>query len=54
MRTKVFRFQSPLGELGGPKSGMVPPFEAHRERSEPCNFRRNCVCQRRCLAYEQA
>ena len=54
MSIKVFRFQSPLGELGVPKRGMVPPFEAHRERSEPCSFRKSCVCQRRCSAYEQA
>jgi len=47
MSIKVFRSQSPLGELGVPKRGIVPPFEAHRERSEPCNFRRNCVCHRR-------
>ena len=53
MSIKVFCFQSPLGELGVPKRGMVPPFEAHRERSEPCSFRKSCVCQRRCSAYEQ-
>lgn len=34
MRIKMFSFQSPLGELGVPKRGIVPPFEAHRERSE--------------------
>lgn len=32
MRIKMFHFQSPLGELGVPKRGIVPPFEAHRER----------------------
>ena len=40
-------YLNPLGELGVSKRGIVPPFEAHRERSEPCNFRRNCVCPRR-------
>jgi hypothetical protein len=52
MSIKVFCFQSPLGELGVPKRGIVPPFEAHRERNEPCSFRKSCVCQRRCLRYE--
>jgi hypothetical protein len=36
MSIKVFRFQSPLGELGVLKRGIVPPFEAHCEHSEPC------------------
>lgn len=40
-------FLNPLGELGVPQRGIVPPLEAHRERNEPCNFRRNCVCHGR-------
>jgi len=40
-------FLNPLGELGVLQRGIVSPLEAHRERSEPCNFRRNCVCHRR-------
>ena len=40
-------FLNPLGELGVPKRGIVPPLEAHCEHSELCNFRRNSVCHRR-------
>lgn len=40
---KKKRIQSPLEELGVLQRGIVPPLEAHRERSELCNFRRNCV-----------
>jgi hypothetical protein len=40
---KIYHIQIPLGELGVPQRGIVPPLEAHRERSEHSNFRRNCV-----------
>lgn len=40
---KIYHIQIPLGELGVPQRGIIPPLEAHRERSEHSNFCRNCV-----------
>ena len=36
--------KTPSESMGGTRGELVPAREAHRERSEPCNFRRNCVC----------
>lgn len=42
----INRFQAPSESMGVPQRGIVPPLEAHREQSELCNFRRNCVCRK--------
>ena len=43
---KSYRSKSPSESMGVPKRGIVPPFEAHRERSEPCSFRKSCARQK--------
>ena len=40
---KSYRSKSPSESMGGTRGELVPTREAHREQSEPCNFRRNCV-----------
>jgi hypothetical protein len=35
---KIYHIQIPSEELGVPQRGIVPPLEAHRERSETQQF----------------
>lgn len=40
------RSKAPSESMGGMRGELVPARKAHRERSEPCHFRRNDVRQR--------
>lgn len=40
------RSKTPSESMGGTRGELVPAREAHRERSEQYNFRRNCVRRR--------
>ena len=40
------RSKAPSESMGGTRGELVPAREAHRERSELYNFRRNCVRRR--------